>query len=532
MSNLPKGWMDASLGEITDPFISIDPRKTPNEIFRYIDIGSIDNKTQTIREPKEFQGRDAPSRARRLVQTGDVLFSTVRTYLKNVAQVPDNLDGALTSTGISVLRPSDGIDERYLFRWVCSDNFINEISKTQDGTMYPAVSDKDVAAGNIPIPPSLEQRRIAVKLDSLFARTRRAREELDRIPLLIEHYRQSVLFAAFSGSLTADWRVEKRASTWESVRVGDVVSAIRAGKNLKCEERPPKASENGVVKVSAVTWGKFDPLQSKTLPPTFKPPPDTKINNGDFLFSRANTLELVGACVIVQGAPDNLFLSDKILRLEIDDNLKGWLLWFLRSPQGRQSLENVASGNQHSMRNIGQKSLLGIEMPLPSPQERKVIVQRVEGALSKIDGLAAEHEKVKRLLGHFDQAILAKAFRGDLVPQDPNDEPASVLLDRIHSEREQASLKKRTSLKGRQAKQGRKTTRRRRQDMGKKRAEVERDHLGKTLSELGGSANAKELWQKSDMDIDEFYKQLRDEVKAGRIREGSSKDEMVLADAA
>jgi type I restriction enzyme S subunit len=119
------------------------------------------------------------------------------------------LDGSLTSTGIAVLRPSEAINGEYLFRWVCSDLFVSAMSKAQDGTMYPAVTDKDVYGGSIPVPPLNEQRRIVAKLDSLFERTRRARDELSHIPRLIENNKKAILEAAFRGDLTQDWRSQR-----------------------------------------------------------------------------------------------------------------------------------------------------------------------------------------------------------------------------------------------------------------------------------------------------------------------------------
>src|SRR4051812_46332494 len=103
MTTLPSGWTETKVNDVTQPFESIDPGRQPDRVFRYIDIGSIDNKSQHIAEPKEIKGSDAPSRARRVVKAGDTLFSTVRTYLKNVAIVPEELHGELTSTGTVVL---------------------------------------------------------------------------------------------------------------------------------------------------------------------------------------------------------------------------------------------------------------------------------------------------------------------------------------------------------------------------------------------------------------------------------------------
>ena len=208
MSQLPQAWIETTIGEVIEPYLTTDPRSLPDKQFRYIDIGSIDNTSQIITEPKEFKGRDAPSRARRVVKCGDVLFSTVRTYLKNIAVVPGSLDGLSTSTGISVLRPSLVIESSYLFNWVRSDAFVERMSKAQDGTLYPAVRDSDVNSGNIPLAPLAEQRRIVTKLDSLTGRTARARTELGLIPPLIARYKQEILSAAFTGELTSAWRAK------------------------------------------------------------------------------------------------------------------------------------------------------------------------------------------------------------------------------------------------------------------------------------------------------------------------------------
>jgi type I restriction enzyme S subunit len=122
MSQLPQGWIETTIKRVIEPYLTIDPHWEPDAEYRYIDIGSIDNAKQVITNPKSFTGRDAPSRARRVVHRGDVLFSTVRTYLKNIAVVPHSLDGVLTSTGIAVLRPSSAIESSYLFNWVRSES--------------------------------------------------------------------------------------------------------------------------------------------------------------------------------------------------------------------------------------------------------------------------------------------------------------------------------------------------------------------------------------------------------------------------
>jgi type I restriction enzyme S subunit len=304
----------------------------------------------------------------------------------------------------------------------------SDIRRFGNGSTHTTIYFPEVKAFHIALPPLPEQRRIVAKLDALDARAKRARADLDRIPALVVRAKQAILAKAFE-------------ETSETRKVGELVSSIEAGKNLRCEERPPLPHERGVVKVSAVTWGEFNPDASKTLPSDFEPPEHTRIRAGDFLFSRANTLELVGACVIVRTKPENLFLSDKILRLVTSDDLKPWLLWFFRSAEGRRALENASSGNQMSMRNISQKALNDISVPFADKATRAEIVRRIESAFQKIDRIAADAASGSKLLGRLDQAILTKAFRGELVPQNPEDEPASILLERIRAKTKTAPRK-------------------------------------------------------------------------------------------
>ncbi|WP_227005015.1 restriction endonuclease subunit S domain-containing protein, partial [Acetobacter senegalensis] len=165
------------------------------------------------------------------------------------------------------------------------------------------------------------------------------------------------------------------------------------------------------------------------------PPLSHSQNKLVLLISRANTLELVGAAVIVEVQPDNIFLSDKILRLLVEEDKKSWILWYLRSPEGRSQIESLATGNQLSMRNISQAALRQINIPLPPASIRKQRLARLAATIKAEVNLETEAQRALTLLDRLESSLLAKAFHGELVPQDPNDEPASVLLDRIRAER-------------------------------------------------------------------------------------------------
>src|SRR5665213_288566 len=128
---LPAGWSKSSIGEITLSVQRIDPLDNPQREIDYIDISSIDNVRNVVGDVKRFRLKDAPSRARQIIRAGDVLFATVRPYLKNIAAVPEKLHGKIASTGFAVLRPASGIEPRFLFYKATSTDFVNALSVEQ-----------------------------------------------------------------------------------------------------------------------------------------------------------------------------------------------------------------------------------------------------------------------------------------------------------------------------------------------------------------------------------------------------------------
>jgi type I restriction enzyme S subunit len=277
----------------------------------------------------------------------------------------------------------------------------------------------------VSLPPLAEQRRIVARIEALFGVIRDARKDLDRTLVLAERFRKRVLASAFEN--TDGWPVQP---------LGSVIARIEAGKNIRCVERQPHAGERGIVKISAVTWGTFDAREIKTAPVTADLNPATRIRNGDFLISRANTLELVGAPVIAEGVPPETYLSDKVLRLTFAEDIAEWVLWYLRSPQGRQEIESRSSGNQLSMRNIGQAALKEIPLPLPQSAERRRILAGVKASHAESHAAGHDARRGLALLEHLERAILDAAFRGDLVPQDAADEPVEETLARLRQEAE------------------------------------------------------------------------------------------------
>jgi type I restriction enzyme S subunit len=372
--------------------------------------------------------------------------------------------------------------------------FEDEIAGKGTGTTFNAITGGQLKEFAIPLPPLPEQHRIVTKVEELFTQLDAGVGALTKAKAQLKRYRQSVLKSACEGRLVpteaelaraegrdyepADvllarigkerrekWDAENKRrgkknakykepaapgvsglpglpEGWRWVSLDQLIIHILAGKSFKCEERPPDRNEIGVVKVSAVTWGEFNESESKTCKNSEMVRDDFLIEEGDFLFSRANTIELVGACVIVKQISKMLMLSDKILRFGFAVILPKWVLVNLRTVFGRSEIERLATGNQDSMRNIGQDRIRQIRIPLPPLREQHCIVAEIERRLSVADETEKTIDQSLKQAERLRQSILKSAFEGKLVSQDPNDEPAEKLLERIKQGKTKIKVRK------------------------------------------------------------------------------------------
>ncbi len=178
----PKGWDKKTIRQLTVKIEKINPQKRPN--LNYIDISSIDNDKKIISSTKEFQGFNAPSRARQLLKQNDILISTVRPNLNAVAVVIDELENLVGSTGFCVLRTDNNINHRYMFEIVKSNYFVNSLVKKVIGANYPAVSNSHVLEVEIPVPPEELQNKFAKivqQVEKLKAKYKESEKELDNL---------------------------------------------------------------------------------------------------------------------------------------------------------------------------------------------------------------------------------------------------------------------------------------------------------------------------------------------------------------
>lgn len=175
---------------------------------------------------------------------------------------------------------------------------------------------------------------------------------------------------------------------WEWVRLNEIILEITSGWSPMCEKRPKEPGEWGVLKVSAVSWDKFNPDENKALPSHLKPRPEFETKIGDFLMSRANTSQLVCKSVIVEDTPENLLLSDKILKVSFPDFIdKKYFNIYNNSLMARDYYSKIASGTSTSMRNISRIQIFNLPIPLPPLTEQHRIFTKVNQLMSLCDEL-------------------------------------------------------------------------------------------------------------------------------------------------
>lgn len=383
------------LGELTEPVGTWNPRRQPETEFDYIDLSAVDNERKRVTAASHTAGVEAPSRARQLVAAGDVIVSTVRPNLNAVAVIPPELDGATASTGFTVLRPTTQLCGRFLFHWVRSPDFVDDMVRKATGASYPAVSDRIVKESRVPLPPLSEQRRIAAILDQADAVRAKRRQVLAHLDALT----QSIFHDMFGDP-------DESSDTVELGQVAD----LAGGRNLVADD-PAADSPYRVLKISAVTSGQFKPAESKPLPPAYVPPSSHLVRAGDLLMSRANTTELVGAAAYVSSTPNNLALPDKVWRFEWSKPSDPVFYHSLLSTSAlRRRISRLSSGTGGSMKNVSKAKLLAMPVPrvtYPHQLEFAVLAARVNSQSAVMLGAIAADDELFA-------SLQSRAFRGEL----------------------------------------------------------------------------------------------------------------------
>ncbi len=201
-TNKGEGWEEKKLGEVLQKTETINPLSKPNEDFIYIDVSSVNKETLLIEEINLIKGKDAPSRARKLVKTNDVIFATVRPTLKRIAIITDDYNEQICSTGYFVLRAKENIQYQLLFYYLQTFYFQEKMEKLQKGASYPAVTDGEVRNQLISYPTNIKvQQQIVHQLDALSTETKKLELKYQQKLDNLEDLKKSILEKAFRGEL-------------------------------------------------------------------------------------------------------------------------------------------------------------------------------------------------------------------------------------------------------------------------------------------------------------------------------------------
>lgn len=410
MSALPSGWCPATLGEVCQRIEKRDPRTDPDAVFRYIDIGSITE--HQIGEVREVTGRDAPSRARQIVRAGDTVLSTVRTYLRKTALVPAKLDPAVASTGFCVLRPRVGIDPSFIFYRVIEHGFVEELSRLQTGSSYPAVREIDVLSRPIDLPPPAEQRRIVAAIEEQFSRIDAAELSLRHAHAKVSQLRRASFANAFERS-------------WPSARIGEVAQVYVGSTPSRA-----RSSYWG----GDVPWVSSGEVAFNRIERTRESVTREALGNASRRLHPPGTvlLAMIGegrtrgqAAILDTQAAHNQ--NSAAIRLDARRVQPEFLFYWLMYRY--EATRRLGSGNNQPA--LNKARVQAMSLPVPPLQDQEWAVQVLEAEVSRLEALRRHVEVVIRRAAGLRRSVLDRAFSGDLVPQDPTDEPAAAIGTRI-----------------------------------------------------------------------------------------------------
>lgn len=434
MSELPAGWADANLLDLCDPKqwkVISSAELTDTGYVVYGANGKIGfYSTYTHEDPTLMI-------TCRGATCGNLHVSEPKSYINGNAMALDNLAEQATSV-------------RYLKYALLARGLGDVIT----GSAQPQITRQSLSEVAVRLAPLAEQTRIAQKLDELLPQVDTLKARIDSIPALLKRFRQSVLAAAVSGRLTEEWRTVNApeiASILDEGRRTIPVDQISAdekyslaigpfGSNLKVsdyrEEGKPlvfvreiRAERFGDEKTKFITPEKFAELNAH------------QISAGDILITKMGDPP-GDVAIYPENAPDAVVTADCIkFRVNESIILRKFAYFQMKSELFRQKIKKISAGVAQQKVSLG--NFREVALLVPPLAEQTEIVRRVEQLFAFADQLEAKVVSAKSRIDHLTQSILAKAFRGELVPQDPNDEPASALLERINAQRAAAPKAKR-----------------------------------------------------------------------------------------
>lgn len=334
---------------------------------------------------------------------GDILFN--RTNSKELVGKTGVWDGRFPAAAASYFIRVRVKQEVVLPEWVwwfMNSAFMKRrLFETARGAIGQAnINSEELKAFSIPVPPLDEQRRIVDILNHA-ASIRRLREEA--------RAKAREVIPALFVEMFGDPAMNPKG--WPVSPLGDLIRHLEGGKNLQAGDGEKDGSGLRILKVSAVTSGFFRPLESKPAPNGYQPPPSHFVRKDDLLFSRANTVDLVGATAFVHETPRNILLPDKLWRFvwnEPSAILPFYMLHFFQQQHTRAAMSRMATGTSDSMKNISQAKLVTLTVMVPPLPLQQEFAERV----TEVEGIAALNDKAVEVADQMAASLMAQVFGG------------------------------------------------------------------------------------------------------------------------
>jgi type I restriction enzyme S subunit len=383
-----------------------------------------------------------------VLEHNDIVL-TIRGTLGNTAVYKDAIPFEIVriNSAMLIVRPKPPFDAEYIERFLRSPQFLEWVGLNRRGSAQPHLRAVDIAATPIPLIKIDQQRRVVAKLDALLSRLARARAELDRISILTMHFRTQTVRSAYRGELTAAWRAKNRdqlavgnsgpdlPADWRWTTLGELAqikSGVTLGKRRAAEVTLVHVP---YLRVANVQRGGLNLAVIKQVAVTTAEAEALYLRAGDILLNEGEDRDKLGRGWVWSGEIDNCIHQNHVFRARLieNDHSPKYISFYANEFGQDYFLEH---GTQTTnLASISKAKLSAFPVPFAPPKEQAEIVRLLERAFARVDRLEAEAARARALLDRLEAAILGKAFRGELVPQDPNDEPASALLERMRAQR-------------------------------------------------------------------------------------------------
>lgn len=504
MNNLPTGWIETTLGEVVDygKTEKVEPNKIPANAW-ILELEDIEKDTSRLLKRLTLAQRESKS-TKNAFKKDDVLYGKLRPYLNKV--IIADQDGFCT-TEIIPIKPNSVIYGQFLFYWLKTPEFLNYVNSVSYGLNMPRLGTKDGVVAPLVLAPLHEQKRIGEKLDSLLARVVSCESHLKRVPQILEHFRQSVLTKAISGELTEDWRGSETIENWSFERAEDVCEKVQSGGTPR----------EGFIGKPGVPFLKVYNIVEQKIDFHYRPQYITKqIHTGSMSKSQAKPGDILmnivgpplGKVAIVPDDFPQWNINQAITLFRPNERiLSKWIYYFLCSGRSVAEIIHETRGSAGQI-NISLSQCRNFVFPIPPVKEQTEIVQRVEKLFAYAESIETYCTSASEHVERLTPSLLAKAFRGELAEQDPRDEPAEKLLQRIIEIRKMETERRKNEPQKKKEK--------------KMRTKAQRKSLYETLLETGRRLTPEDLFTQAGFDeksIDEFYEELRAEIKKKRVEE-------------